>query len=74
VLHPALISPAFPPNGDIPKEYTCDSKDLAPPLEWIGAPEGTKSFALIVDDPDAPDPMAPKTTWVHWRCTTSPRQ
>jgi len=62
----SLNSPAFPPNGDIPKEYTCDGKDLAPPLEWRGAPAGTKSFALIVDDPDAPDPKAPKTTWVHW--------
>jgi hypothetical protein len=62
----SLNSPAFPPNGNIPKEYTCDGKDLAPPLEWSGAPAGTKSFALIVDDPDAPDPKAPKTTWVHW--------
>jgi Raf kinase inhibitor-like YbhB/YbcL family protein len=62
----SLTSPAFAPNGDIPKEYTCDGKDLAPPLEWSGAPAGTKSFALIVDDPDAPDPKAPKTTWVHW--------
>jgi Raf kinase inhibitor-like YbhB/YbcL family protein len=62
----SLHSPAFPPNGEIPKEYTCDGKDLAPPLEWSGAPAGTKSFALIVDDPDAPDPKAPKTTWVHW--------
>jgi Raf kinase inhibitor-like YbhB/YbcL family protein len=62
----SLNSPAFAPNGDIPKEYTCDGKDLAPPLEWSGAPAGTKSFALIIDDPDAPDPKAPKTTWVHW--------
>jgi Raf kinase inhibitor-like YbhB/YbcL family protein len=62
----SLTSPAFPPNGDIPKEYTCDGKDLVPPLEWSGAPADTNSFALIVDDPDAPDPKAPKTTWVHW--------
>ena len=62
----SLNSPAFAPNGDIPKENTCDGKDLAPPLEWSGAPAGTKSFALIIDDPDAPDPKAPKTTWVHW--------
>jgi Raf kinase inhibitor-like YbhB/YbcL family protein len=61
-----LSSPAFSPNGDIPSEYTCDGKDLAPALEWSGAPAGTRSFALIVDDPDAPDPKAPKTTWVHW--------
>lgn len=62
----SLTSPAFQPNGAIPKEYTCDGEDLAPPLEWSGAPAGTKSFALIIDDPDAPDPKAPKTTWVHW--------
>jgi Raf kinase inhibitor-like YbhB/YbcL family protein len=62
----SLTSPAFALNGNIPKEYTCDGKDVAPPLEWSGAPAGTKSFALIVDDPDAPDPKAPKTTWVHW--------
>jgi hypothetical protein len=50
---------------DIPKEYTCDGpQDVSPPLEWSGAPAGTKSFALIVDDPNAPDPKAPKTTWV----------
>jgi Raf kinase inhibitor-like YbhB/YbcL family protein len=61
-----LTSSVFPPRGSIPREYTCDGDDLAPPLEWSGAPAGTKSFALIVDDPDAPDPQAPKTTWVHW--------
>ena len=61
-----LTSPAFSANGSIPREYTCDGDDLAPPLAWSGAPAGTKSFALIVDDPDAPDPKAPKTTWVHW--------
>ena len=62
----SLTSPAFAPNGDIPEEYTCDGKNLAPPLEWSGAPAGTRSFAIIVDDPDAPDPQAPKTIWVHW--------
>jgi hypothetical protein len=62
----SLTSPAFQANGEIPKEYTCDGKDQAPPLAWGGTPDGTKSFALIVDDPDAPDPKAPKTTWVHW--------
>jgi Raf kinase inhibitor-like YbhB/YbcL family protein len=62
----SLTSPAFPANGEIPKEYTCDGKGETPPLQWSGAPDGTKSFALIVDDPDAPDPKAPKTTWVHW--------
>ncbi|HEY8106290.1 MAG TPA: YbhB/YbcL family Raf kinase inhibitor-like protein, partial [Gemmatimonadales bacterium] len=62
----SLRSTAFPPGGEIPKEYTCDGEDVSPPLAWSGAPPGTKSFVLIVDDPDAPDPKAPKTTWVHW--------
>ncbi len=62
----SLRSPAFPPAGEIPKEYTCDGGDVSPPLAWTGVPAGTKSFALVVDDPDAPDPKAPKTTWVHW--------
>ncbi len=61
-----LSSPAFPPGGQIPRDCTCDGADRSPPLEWTGAPEGTKSFGLIVDDPDAPDPRAPKMTWVHW--------
>ncbi|MEX2154978.1 MAG: YbhB/YbcL family Raf kinase inhibitor-like protein [Gemmatimonadaceae bacterium] len=61
-----LKSPAFTQNGSIPREYTCDGEDLAPALEWSGAPAPTKSFALIVDDPDAPDPKAPKMTYVHW--------
>jgi Raf kinase inhibitor-like YbhB/YbcL family protein len=62
----ALTSPAFAHNGAIPKQYTCEGSDTSPPLSWSSAPEGTKSFALIVDDPDAPDPRAPKMTWVHW--------
>src|SRR5687767_1092564 len=61
-----LESSAFPPNGEIPRKYTCEGEDVSPPLAWSGAPAGAKSFALIVDDPDAPDPRAPKTTWVHW--------
>jgi len=61
-----LTSSAFTQNGAIPKNYTCEGADLSPPLQWSGAPRGTKSFALIVDDPDAPDPRAPKMTWVHW--------
>jgi len=46
--------------------YTCDGADVSPPLNWQGLPDGTRSLALIVDDPDAPDPAAPKMTWVHW--------
>ena len=62
----ALTSSAFTDGGTMPKRYTCEGQDAAPPLTWSGAPAGTKSFALIVDDPDAPDPKAPKRTWVHW--------
>lgn len=60
---PALTlgSSAFEPNGSIPPKFTCEGKDASPPLAWSGAPAGTKSFALIVDDPDAP-----AGTWVHW--------
>ena len=61
-----LTSPAFEPGGAIPARFTCDGPDLSPPLEWSGAPAGTRTFALIVDDPDAPDPAAPKRVWVHW--------
>jgi Raf kinase inhibitor-like YbhB/YbcL family protein len=61
-----LTSPAFPHNGAIPQHYTCQGADESPPLEWKGAPAATKSLALIVDDPDAPDPKAPRMTWVHW--------
>ena len=62
----AITSPAFAHNGEIPAECTCEGADTSPRLEWTGAPAGTKSFALVVDDPDAPDPAAPKMTWVHW--------
>ena len=61
-----LNSSAFAADSEIPRQYTCEGDDLAPPLRWSGVPEGTRSLALIVDDPDAPDPAAPKMTWVHW--------
>ena len=61
-----LTSPAFAHNGEIPVGCTCEGADTSPRLEWSGAPDGTKALALIVDDPDAPDPAAPKMTWVHW--------
>lgn len=61
-----IESSAFVHNGDMPQRFTCDGQDLSPPLSWSGVPEGAKSLALIVDDPDAPDPKAPKMTWVHW--------
>ncbi len=61
-----LTSTAFAHNGSIPKRYTCDGEDCSPPLAWQGVPDGARSLVLIVDDPDAPDPAAPKMTWVHW--------
>jgi Raf kinase inhibitor-like YbhB/YbcL family protein len=61
-----LTSSAFKAGGPIPARFTCDAEDVSPPLVWSGAPEGTRSFALIVDDPDAPDPKAPKMVYVHW--------
>ena len=61
-----ISSPAFAHEGSIPALHTCDGGDRSPALQWSGAPANTRSFALIVDDPDAPDPAAPKMTWVHW--------
>ncbi len=61
-----LTSTAFKNNGDIPQRYTCDGENISPPLVWTGVPERAKTLVLIVDDPDAPDPAAPKRTWVHW--------
>ncbi len=65
-MSPTLTSTAFAHQGAIPAKYTCEGADVSPPLAWIGLPPGTASLALIVDDPDAPDPAAPKMTWVHW--------
>jgi len=62
----SLRSASFEHEGAIPAKHTCQGTDAAPALAWSGAPAATKSFALVVDDPDAPDPRAPKTTWVHW--------
>jgi Raf kinase inhibitor-like YbhB/YbcL family protein len=61
-----IVSTVFTHEGAIPSLYTCEGKDVSPPLAWSDIPPGTKSLALIVDDPDAPDPAAPKMTWVHW--------
>jgi len=62
----ALASTAFEDGGPIPARHTCDGADVSPPLSWSGVPAAAKSLALIVDDPDAPDPAAPKVDWVHW--------
>lgn len=61
-----LRSAAFAEGAEIPTKYTCEGADASPALEWSGVPAGAKTLALIVDDPDAPDPQAPKMTWVHW--------
>ncbi len=69
-----INSAAFAANGEIPTRYTCDGDDVSPPLSWRGVPEAAKSLVLIVDDPDAPDPAAPKMTWVHWVLYNLPPQ
>jgi hypothetical protein len=61
-----ITSSAFPHNGAIPKAYTCEGRDISPPLAWNGIPGSARSLVLIIDDPDAPDPRAPRMTWVHW--------
>ena len=61
-----LSSTAFAGGGSIPSRYTCDGDDVSPPLAWGDPPRGAQSFALVVDDPDAPDPKAPKRVYVHW--------
>jgi len=61
-----LQSSAFDPQGMIPARLTCDGANQSPPLSWSGAPAGTRSLVLMVDDPDAPDPKHPRQTWVHW--------
>jgi Raf kinase inhibitor-like YbhB/YbcL family protein len=61
-----LTCEAFQHDASIPKRHTCDDADTSPPLTWHNAPQNAKSLVLIIDDPDAPDPAAPKMTWVHW--------
>lgn len=61
-----ILSSAFRDGETIPARYTCTGEDISPPLAWKEVPENTRSLALIVDDPDAPDPKAPRMTWVHW--------
>ncbi len=61
-----LASGAFDHQGAIPKRFTCDGEDVSPDLAWSNLPDGTRSLALIVDDPDAPDPAAPQMVFVHW--------
>ena len=61
-----VTSSAFQQGGSIPAQYTCEGKDISPPLSWAGLPNNAKSVAMIVDDPDAPDPAKPQRVYVHW--------
>lgn len=62
----SLSSSSFEHGGEMPSKYTCDGENISPHLQWSQPPKETRCFALIVDDPDAPDPSAPRMTWVHW--------
>jgi hypothetical protein len=62
----AIRSVAFADGAEIPLRHTCEGADVSPPLTWSGVPSEARSLALVVDDPDAPDPAAPRMTWVHW--------
>jgi Raf kinase inhibitor-like YbhB/YbcL family protein len=61
-----LTSSAFSDGGEIPVQYTCQGLDISPPLSWSDVPAQARSLALLVEDPDAPDPAAPTRVWVHW--------
>lgn len=61
-----ISSSVFEDGGEIPTLYTCEGINVSPKLIWKGIPNNAKSLALIIEDPDAPDPKAPKITWVHW--------
>ena len=61
-----VTSSAFQQGGSIPAKYTCEGEDVSPPLAWSGATGNIKSYAMIVDDPDAPDPAKPQRVYVHW--------
>ncbi len=61
-----ITSSAFAHNESMPALFTCEGENISPPLAWNNVPEGAKSLVLMVDDPDAPDPAAPRRIWVHW--------
>lgn len=61
-----LKSSAFTDQNTIPKVFTCDDKNISPPLMWSGIPQNSKSLALIVYDPDVPAPFLPLKIWTHW--------
>src|SRR5262249_27434593 len=66
VIGMTLNFPVFKHTSHIPSKDPCEGEDVSPPLAWEGVPDDAKSLVLIVDDPDAPDPKAPKMVWVHW--------
>lgn len=70
----SLTSSAFTPTGSIPPRHTCEGEDRSPALVWTDVPPAAQSLALVVDDPDAPDPDAPQRTWVHWVLFNLPPQ
>jgi hypothetical protein len=61
-----LTSTGFRHEEPIPSKFTCEGQNVSPELSWSGLPESARALVLICDDPDAPDPKAPKMTWVHW--------
>jgi Raf kinase inhibitor-like YbhB/YbcL family protein len=69
-----ITSSAFTDGAEIPARYTCQGEDVSPPLAWSGVPAAARSLVLIVDDPDAPDPKAPRMTWVHWVLFNLPKE
>lgn len=69
-----VTSTAFEQGGSIPTQYTCEGKDVSPPLSWSDLPSNAKSVAIIVDDPDAPDPAKPRRVYVHWVVYNIPAQ
>lgn len=69
-----IESTAFSAGAEIPRAHTCEGDDVSPPLRFTDVPSAAKSLALIVDDPDAPDPAAPRMTWVHWVAYDLPPQ
>ena len=69
-----VTSSAFQQGGSIPSQYTCEGKDSSPPLSWSGTPSNAKTIAMIVDDPDAPDPAKPQRVYVHWVVFNIPAQ
>ena len=69
-----IASAAFAQGAELPARFTCEGKNCSPELHWSGVPANARSLLLIVDDPDAPDPNAPKLTWVHWLLYNIPVQ